>query len=215
MFVFFHKKLARVSGQMEKVCNNNGETNESWVRTLRRNERRRETLKKYVKTLLYSYPRMAQMEKNYEEHILNKACLSFDNRKSGEFLVEEVAKEVLKKQLLKEVAEMMGKVVSFLTEKEKYLLELRYFRRKKALAVYEEKFGQAVFGSVRGYFREQVRLLEKTARLMVRCGLTEEKMQEYMQIDELQAVLSYIEKGRDKASSRERALVGFLGDGKA
>lgn len=155
---------------------------------------------------------MAQMEKNYEEHILNKACLSFDNRRSGEFLVEELAGEVVKKEMIHELAILLNKVVSLLTERERYLLELRYFRRKKVLKGFEDKLGKTVFGSVRRYFREQVRLLEKTARLMIRCGLTEEKMEEFMEIEELRAIVKYIEKGRDKASSRERALVSFLGD---
>ncbi len=155
---------------------------------------------------------MEQMEKNYQEHILNKACLSFDNRKSGEFLAEELATEVVKKAMIRELKGILDKVVSFLTEKERYMLELRYFRRKRTLESFAKKFGQAVFGSVRGYFREQVRLLEKTARLMIRCGLNKKNIEDYMEIDEIKAIVKYIEKGRDKASPRERALVNFLAD---
>lgn len=165
-----------------------------------------------VKAFLYCYPKMEQMEGNYEEHIKNKAYTSF--KIAAERIAEEIAEEILKKSLLKDLKRRMDKVIERLTEQEKYLLELRYFRRKKALAEYEEKYGKDFFGSVRNYFRRQAALLKKTEILMERYGLGKEKREKYFRLEELEAALSYIRAGKAKASPGERSLVRLLSDGK-
>lgn len=155
---------------------------------------------------------MEQMEVNYEEHIKNMAYMSF--KVAAAKIAEEIATEVLKKGLLGELKRRMDKVVARLTEQERYLLELRYFRRKKALSEYGEKYGKDFFGSVRNYFRRQAALLKKAESLMERYGLGKDKREKFFRLEELEAVLSYIQAGRAKASHGERSLVRLLSDEK-
>ena len=200
MFGFYERKMALRAGQMENLCNNRSDPKRRGA--LKR--RRRGQLKKYVKALLYSYPKMAQMEMNYQEHIFCKACFSFDNRRTGEFLAEELAGEVVKKQTIKELRDLIGRVVERFSEKERYLLELRYFRRKLKLKEFEEKYGKPSIESVRSYFRKQMRLIEKVERTFMRFGVTEEKMEEFMRIDELKAVYLRLCKGKDKRDKTDK-----------
>ncbi|MBP3422500.1 MAG: hypothetical protein J6K86_01910, partial [Clostridia bacterium] len=52
-------------------------------------------LKNYVKIILYAYPLLKTVEKDYEEHIGNKALLSYDGRWTAEQTAEYIAGEIL------------------------------------------------------------------------------------------------------------------------
>lgn len=142
------------------------------------------------------------MEKNCGEYVFCKACTSFLDRRSADRVAETLAYELVKKSMLKELRVRMEKAFTFLTDKEKFLLELRYFRRKKILRRYKEQFGGVSIGSARTYFREQVRTVDKLSKLFDRCGLTEEKMEEYMEIEELRMILHIVTRGLKKGKKR-------------
>ena len=128
----------------------------------------------YVKAVLYVYPRLEKIEKDYEEHIKNKAFLSYDYRSATEVLTEYIAGEIIRKNLIGDLKGRVERALEKLSTEEKFLLELRYFGRKKALAEYCEKCVRKSMGSERNYYRRQNRTLGKISALLKLGGLTEE-----------------------------------------
>ena len=59
-------------------------------------------MENYVKAVLYVYPRLERLEKDCEEHIRNRAFMSYDYRTTTERLSEELAEEIIRKGLTKE-----------------------------------------------------------------------------------------------------------------
>ena len=54
----------------------------------------------YLKAVLYAYPLLQTVEKDYADHITNKALLSYESKKSTEELAEYLAEEILRKERL-------------------------------------------------------------------------------------------------------------------
>lgn len=170
-------------------------------------------MESYVKAVLYVYPRLREIEKDYGEHIRNKAILSYDYRVTTEKLSEYLAEEILKKGLIEELRSTVEGMLDLLTEEERFLLELRYFGRKSKLKEYGEGVLSGI-GSIRSYYRKRARVLKKAMFLLGRAGLTEEKFfEKYAKLDCLMSVYRYIEEGKEgTANVREKSLVGFLAD---
>lgn len=154
------------------------------------------------------------MEEDYAEHIKNKALLSYDYREDTESLCEYLAEEIGRMGAVRELKGKMDGVLSVLSEEERFLLELRYFGRKKRLSEYCGRSVCESVGSERNYYRRQERLLRKTAHLLRREGVTEDYFfREYGGIDWLISVYRYIESGRERGVSvREKSLFRFLAD---
>ena len=167
----------------------------------------------YVKAVLYVYPRLEKIEKDYEEHIKNKAFLSYDYRSATEVLTEYIAGEIIRKNLIGDLKGRVERALEKLSTEEKFLLELRYFGRKKALAEYCEKCVRKSMGSERNYYRRQNRTLGKISALLKLGGLTEEYfLREYACFGWLTSVCRYIDEGKaDAASARDKSLFRFLG----
>ena len=51
-------------------------------------------LENYAKTILFAYPLLKTVEKDYEEHIRNKALLSFNGRTTALALAEYLAQDL-------------------------------------------------------------------------------------------------------------------------
>jgi hypothetical protein len=117
---------------------------------------------------------LGEITKDYIEHVANKAFLSCDGRISTDRLVEYLVKEILEKEKLEALEEMIGGVVNELSEREKFLLELRYFRRKPFLLEGARVF-RGRLGSRRSYPRKQERLLKKFGERLRLCGLSEKQ----------------------------------------
>ena len=117
------------------------------------------------------------MEKDYEEHIKNKALLSYDSRKRAEDLAEYLAGEIIEMRRLEWLKGKLEGVLAKLTEEEKILVEGRYFGKRKRLKQYlhekrEDENGRGT--SERNYFRRQRRLGEKLEKMLTSVGVTEE-----------------------------------------
>ena len=123
----------------------------------------------YQKVLLYLYPRLKRMAKNVGQIVEARAVSSVFDRGCAERSVEKLLGYISLKQNLLFLNEKMDELLETLSAEEKFLLEYKYFRRKRVLdkAVSEISFSF----SERTYFRRQARLAEKMGRLMARSGL--------------------------------------------
>ena len=122
----------------------------------------------YVKAVLYIYPRLGRLAEEYWEHILTSAVRSH-LRSETEKAAEYLAEEIFKKEAIERLKARVDGILAKLSEEEKFLLELRYFGRKKNV----EAFGRQKSGSERSYYRRQEKLLSKVEGLFAAAGLTE------------------------------------------
>lgn len=167
-------------------------------------EREVSFLEEYTKTVFYTYPLLATVEKDYQEHILNKAILSYDVSINAERLAEYLASEVIEKEKLRWLKSVVETVLGKLSEEERTLMEIRYFGRTKkirTLVKSKKEMGQAIqpengLWSERTYFRKQTRLYEKAKTLLMAAGLTKEVYDsEFSDLDIFKKVDTYIQKG--------------------
>ena len=112
-------------------------------------------MENYVKAVLYVYPRLERLEKDCEEHIRNRAFMSYDYRTTTERLSEELAEEIIRKGLIRELKRKTDAAIGALKKEEKFLLELRYFRRKSRLKQFCGETDFKEIGSERNYYRRQ------------------------------------------------------------
>ena len=54
-------------------------------------------MEKYLKAVLYAYPFLETVEQDYDEHIKNKAVLSYRGDKSAEELAVYIAGEIIRR----------------------------------------------------------------------------------------------------------------------
>ena len=153
------------------------------------------------------------VDKDYEEHIKNKAVLSYDSRKTAEQLAEYIAGEIIVKRNLRRLKSDLEKVLDKLNEEEKRLVEIRYFGKRKQLREFFKSKDGSDSWSEGKYFRRQKRLGEKVAAMMCSVGITKERYQsEFANVEIFQKLARFVEKGRDeKISVEERRLVGECG----
>lgn len=132
-------------------------------------------LENYTKAVLYTYPLLLTVRRDYEEHIKNKALLSYESRMTTENLMEYIAEEILCKEKLEWLKTLVEGVLDRLSDVERTLLAIRYFGKTKKvrqfLRLKAEKGGKE---SERKYFRKQQRLLQKVAAMLCQAGLTKE-----------------------------------------
>ena len=124
-----------------------------------------------TKTVLYVYPMMKNLAEATRVGARNKALLSYRSKLGTLRDAEAVASEMLLAGRLDGLKEMLDGILARLTPEEQFLLEYRYFRRKKVLA----GFGQELDCSERNYFRRQDKLLQKIGAYLLAQGLTEER----------------------------------------
>ena len=149
-------------------------------------------MKNYVKIILYAYPLLKTVDKDYEEHIRNRALLSYDGRWTAEQTAEYLAEEILNMRRLEELKEKVERVLSRLTDVDKTLVEIRYFGKGRKLQGFLQKQKNPLTKrswTERSYFRYQERLGEKIASLLALEGITEEKYKrEFSPIDVMQKI---------------------------
>ena len=88
-------------------------------------------MENYVKTILYAYPLLKTVGEDYAEHIKNKAVLSYNSSRNTESLAEYLAEEILHKNCLLWLKEVIEKTVDKLNDLDRSLVETRYFGKKK------------------------------------------------------------------------------------
>ena len=173
-------------------------------------------MKGYVKAALYVYPLLKTVEKDYEEHILNRAILSYRSNQGAAELAEYIAGEIVEKRNLLWLKACVERVVEQLSDVEKTLIDVRYFRLGKERKRSTVNVGirrlreQKVASSERQYFRLQSRLLDKLGLLFTAQGLDKETFERTFQNTSIfQSVYAYIRLGKDgKLSQRERRWLG-------
>ncbi len=144
------------------------------------------------------------MEKDYEEHILNKALLSYDSRDSAESLAEYLAGEVIEMRRLEWLKGRVKEVLRKLTKEERDLVAARYFGEGERLLALRRE-GEKPW-TERTYFRKQRRLGERLASLLTFSGVTEEVFwKDYASMEVFAKIRRCVEEGRDrKISAVER-----------
>ena len=135
-----------------------------------------EKLTDYTKAVLYAYPMIKDLESACEEHIKNKAILSYKYLAPCEGLVEYLTEEIAKKEKLMWLENILNGAVDKLNDTEKLLLEIRYFGKKKGKGNVVEN---SESWSESTYFRMQKRLEKRIENLLKREGLTQQVFDEW------------------------------------
>ena len=148
-------------------------------------------MEKYTKAVLYVYPLLVTVGKDYEEHIRNKALLSYDTRIDAESLIEYIASEIIRKERLEWLKSIVEEVLEKLSDTERALIAIRYFGKSRKLCRFtktktdEQGILKKESWSERTYFRQQQRLGLKLSAMLKAAGLTEELYQNWFSDMEL------------------------------
>ena len=127
----------------------------------------------YVKAILYAYPSLGEIAAAVKVAAQNKALLSYKDPRPALDTAEEIAREIATKEAVASLCALVEKMMGELSEEENYLLEYKYFRRRRVL---RERYADFYLCcSERNYFRKQNRLLGKAAEIFLRCGWTKER----------------------------------------
>ena len=156
-------------------------------------------LKEYQAVILLLYPRLRRVAEDIAQVVEAQAVSSFAGRESAEQCVERLLGYTQTRNVFLRLAERVEEVCSVLSREEKYLLEYKYFRRRKVL---EEQYGDlCLHCSPRTYYRKQGRLSARVNALFVRAGMTQ------AWFDRELAPLPYIASAVRSLRSRPGALV--------
>ncbi len=163
-------------------------------------------MENYAKVILYAYPLLETVGKDYAEHIRNKALLSYDSRMGAERLAEYIAGEIIAKEHLEALKQDVDAVLDKLEETEKRLLAIRYFGKGKQLREFLKNERASAGWSERKYFRQQKKLGEKVAMMLRAVGVTQERFRrEFSGLEIFKQITRFVEEGRDeKISAAER-----------
>lgn len=152
----------------------------------------------YVKVLLYAYPKLDALREAVECGVEVKAVLSFRARQNATELFERVAEEIVIAKKLSLLKRKLDEVFSRCSERDLFLLEYKYFRRKDVLR--EKYAGYEPNCSERNYFRLQNALLTKVAALLLAAGVTEKRFfREFRHYAPFMRVFRAIREGRERA----------------
>ncbi len=151
-------------------------------------------MENYAKVILYTYPLLKTVGKDYADHIRNKALLSYESAWDTERLTEYLAEEILRKERLEWLRSVVEEVLAELNDLEKALVAIRYFgKRKRTKAACQDNMSE------RDYFRRQQRLAEKLNKLLGEKGLTEEVyLRDFAGLDIFEKIHRFVAEGKDK-----------------
>ena len=160
-------------------------------------------MEEFVKEVLYAFPLLETVERDYAEHIENKAVLSYKSNLTAERLAEYIVGEIIEKQRLIWLKQLVIGVLDKLSQQERVMVAVRYFGKSR-------KAGEKPFGvwSERTYFREQERLAKKLGAMLTAAGITKEKFDKWFAPTQLFiSVHKYTKKRTDALSVRERKWI--------
>lgn len=152
-----------------------------------------------TKVILYAYPHLGALAEASQVAAENKARLSFRARMDTLREMELVANELAVRVHLLRLERAVEEFVCTCSREERFLLEYRYFRRKKELVSYGEF---AVPWSERTYYRRQSALLKKAAAFFSANGWSEEEF-----LDVFSDYQPFMRLRRSILSGRESAVV--------
>lgn len=127
-------------------------------------------MENYLKAVLYAYPLLKTVGEDYAEHIRNKAVLSYNSSRLTEDLAEYLAEEILRKNNLLWLRGVIEETLAKLNDTERTLIATKYFGKKKKPLHKEEEEAW----SERTYFRQQEKVGNKLAGMLVVAGVTKE-----------------------------------------
>lgn len=136
------------------------------------NKEKEMQVKDYQKVILFLYPKLSRLTEDIGKIVEAKAQASYSGKESAEACAQKILDYLYVRDCFAVLKENMDKVMEQLTREEKYLLEYKYFRRKKVLVGEFSDF--SVQYCERTYFRRQKRLAGKMNNLFLRAGLSEE-----------------------------------------
>lgn len=129
-------------------------------------------MKAYQKVLLLVWPKLEKLTENIGQYAQAKAYASFSGRETAEKCVEKILDYLYIRDCFAVLQAKMEEILGKLNREERYLLEYKYFRRKKVL---ERDFGDIRCDYCeRTYYRRQKRLGEKLNHLFLRSGMDED-----------------------------------------
>ncbi len=156
-------------------------------------------MENYVKEILFGYPLLKTVGRDYEIHIRNKAVLS--HFCAAEPLAEYLAGEIISMHNLEALRGTVENVLGKLSAEERALVEIRYFGKRKKIRSFlkkrAEKCGEV--WSEAKYFRRQRAVGEKVAALLLFAGVTEERyLKEFSKTDIFKKIHTFVSAGKDK-----------------
>ncbi len=152
----------------------------------------------YVKVLLYAYPKLDALAEAAGCGAEVKAFLSFRSEEDALVLAERIAEEIIMSKKLSLWKEELDLIFSQCSERELYLLEYKYFRRKEFLKGRFAEFSLEM--SERSYFRMQNALLSSLAARFAAAGLTRGRFfREFSTYRPFMRVLAALSGGRERA----------------
>jgi citrate lyase synthetase len=83
----------------------------------------------YIKVLLYVYPRIDSIVRNINGTVLAKALASYSYNETCESVADRILKCISIKDSFMTLGIKTDEILSKLTDKEKYMLEYKYFKR--------------------------------------------------------------------------------------
>lgn len=160
-------------------------------------------LEKYVKAILYAYPFLGTVEKEYGQHIENMAVLSYRSNKSGERLIEAIADEIVTKDKLLRLREKTDAALRTLSAAERTLIAIRYFGlEKKMKSLGREKRGGYQPWSESRYFRMQARLVKRVGEQLALQGVTASAFnEEYADMELFERIFAYMSRREENLMS--------------
>ena len=126
----------------------------------------------YVKVILYAFPKLEMLSEAISSGVEVKAALSFRAKCGALETAEKIAEEMAKRARLDRLRADTEEVLKVLSDEERFLLEYKYFRRRRVLA---ERYPKRYCRSEREYFRRQNAGLKKIGFLIAARGWTEEE----------------------------------------
>ena len=168
----------------------------------------------FVKAILYAYPCLKTAEEDYEVSIENRALLSYRSQKTAEELAISIAQDILEKRKLLWLKEKVEDALQTLTDAEKTLVAIRYFKKERkikkpvAKSTGQEKRAktcQKEAWSERKYFRVQNRLCEKIRAQFIRLGVSKAVFEsEFAGIELFEKICRFLESREGKISKGEK-----------
>lgn len=159
-------------------------------------------MKAYQKVMLLLYPKLERMAEDIRK-IVNALACSCGGFEAAEQSVERVIGYLYARNCFLTMKAELDEVIAQLGREERYLLEYKYFRRRRVLA--GEFADLCMDCSERTYFRRQNRLADKFNALLLRRGLSEEWFRDtFADVPYIMAALEKVESGGEKSFRDKR-----------
>ena len=162
----------------------------------------------HVEALLFLYPRAEMLAEAVREGARVRAALSYRSPRDTLSVVESIARGM---QYAEHILRWKGAIDASLrplSANERFLLEYKYFRRRRQL---QELGCEAVFAcSKRSYFRKQNALLIKFSALLEARGCTEQAFfSDFEGFSPVMRILSALRSGRGRQLLERREACGL------